>query len=365
MAGSYYNIGDILNPLSAPDSSPSGGARGSGSSGDPTDRSNAGRDIVGIVTGSSGATTGTGDIVPILTGGQFTNQDAFTVQAQNNIGAAYDMLGGQNLAAQFAAQQNNILAQGALQTQGFDMSKSHLQQDADLARRGLGLDRKELDVGRGAANRDISSVMALLGLNDRSLARQLASVDRFGRINDKQLTNQNAQIAHQADVARRNLTDDSVARGAYNAPGTRRGMTDIEKEAYLSREAARIGFYSQQQGLTDRAGSARESHEGTAINLRDRLGGAEDTLKRLDIAGKRLNLSADQITNSLNQGLERLGLQELTSFNDLMQRLQSTDIEQQTMAANLLAQAAQVAGLDLFNETPVTKPKVEGALLHG
>jgi hypothetical protein len=284
------------------------------------------------------------------TGGAITNA-AFDAQAQrqNNIGAAYNMLGGQNLAAQFAAQQQNTLAQGALQGQGFDMSRNHLGQNANLAQQGIGLDRQELGIGKGAANRDISSVMQLLGLNDRSLARQLASVDRYGRINTKQLNNQIAGIAQSSDVARRGLTDDSVARGAYNAPGTRRGMTDIEREAQLSREAARIGFYSTQQGLTDRAGSARESHEGTAISLNDRLGGAQDTLQRLDLAGKRLNLSSEQISTSLQQGLERLGLDELTSFQDLITRLQSSDIEQQTMAANLLAQAAEIAGLDIFN----------------
>ena len=375
MAGSYRDVGDLLV---SPDvvSGTGGGARGANSSGTSgggapaspatPDRAQTRQDIGGLIMGTSGATAGTGDLVPIITGGQFSNQDAFNASAQHNIGAAYDFLGGQNLAAQFAAQQNNMLAQQALQAEGFNMSRGHLTANADLAQRGIGIDREELGVNAGAANRDIDSVMKLLGLNDRSLARQLASVDRYGRINDKSLTNQMAGIAQQADVARRNLTDDSVARGAYNAPGTRRGMTDIEKEAYLAREGARIGFYSQQQGLTDREGAARESHEGTAINLNDRLGGAKDTLAKLDLAGKRLNLSAEQITTSLEQGLERLGLQELTSFQDLMTRLQSSDIEQQTMAANLLAQAAQIAGLDLFNEqTTPTAPKIEASSLHG
>lgn len=361
-------IGSILTKQPAP-KSPTG-LTGDGSGG-----------ILDILTGNTGTTRGTGDITSILTGGQMNRGDSLNIGNQDTIRSIYDFLGGGTLQANLDSTRNQIIGQHGITSGYEDLARRGLLSDAELARRGLALEQSNIGIGQGAAQRDLGAISQLLGINEQSLARQLSSVNQLLGINDQsldrtlntvaqllglnreQLGNQVAGVNLSEGINNRALRDDSVARGAYNAPGTRQGFSDIEREAELARAAAGISARQTGVGLQDRAGSAREEHATSRIGLNDRAGGAQedaartriglnqragdarDTLKRLDNEAAKLGLSADQISNTLNMGLERLGLESLTNANDLIQRLNSTNVEQATMAANLLAQAAQLAGL--------------------
>lgn len=265
-----------------------------------------------------------------------------------DIGAIYDMLGGGNLESNRSALQNNLLGGHLLGQQGRALDRQGLQSDAGYALGNNALDRQLLGIQGGAARRDIQSVNQLLGINERGYARTVASVANLLGLNEQELANSLSGIALSEDINRRNLSDDAVSRGAFNAPGTRRGFTDIEKEAELQRVSSEIGAARTEQGLHDRQGNALDQRDITKINLNDRAAGNHDILARIDIEGQRLNLNADQINSSLEQGLARLGLADLTSVNDLITRLLSGDLESATMAANLLGQAAQLAGLPIF-----------------
>lgn len=266
-----------------------------------------------------------------------------------DLGAIYDLLGGGTLESNRNAQQNNLLAGHLLGQQGRALDRQGLQSDARYALGNNALDRQLLGIQAGAANRDIQSVNQLLGINERSYNRTVASVANLLGLNEEELANSLAGIALSEDINRRGLRDDAVARGAFNAPGTRQGFTDIEKEAELQRVSAEIGAARTEQGLHDRQGNALDTRDITKINLNDRAAGNQDILRRIQIEGQRLNLNADQINSSLEQGLARLGLADLTSVNDLVSRLLGGDLEQATMAANLLGQAAQLAGLPIFS----------------
>jgi len=290
-------------------------------------------------------TRGSGDITSILTGGQMDRGDSLNLINQETIKSIYDFLGGGTLQANLDATRNQLIGQHGI-TQGYeDLARRGLLTDAELARRGLALDQGNVNIGRGAANRDLGAIAQLLGINDQSLARNIGSVEQLLELVWQSRDNEKAGIALNRDINRRGLTDDSVARGAYGAPGTRRAFSDIEKEAFLARQATNINARQSEIGLSDRAGSAREEHARTRIGLNRQAGDARDTLARLDNEAARLGLNADQINNTLNMGLERLGLESMTNANDLIQRLNSANVEQATMAANLLAQAAQLAGL--------------------
>jgi len=308
--------------------------------------SRTGTDITNLLTGNGGATRGTGDITSILTGGELNRTDSLNFNNQETIRAIYDFLGGGTLQANLDAQRNQLIGQHGI-TQGYeDLARRGLLNDAELARRGLALDQGNVNIGRGAANRDLSAIAQLLGLNDQSLARNLGTIAELLNLNAGDWWTRTAGINLSEDVNRRGLRDDSVARGAFNAPGTRQGFSDIEREAAIARQAAEIGYKQTKVGLEDRRGAAQEDHARTRIGLNRQAGDARDTLARLDNEAARLGLTADQISNTLNMGLERLGLESLTNANDLIQRLNSANVEQATMAANLLAQAAQLAGLE-------------------
>lgn len=338
--------------------------------------------ILDILTGRAGGTTrGTGDITSILTGGQMNRGDSLNIGNQETIRSIYDFLGGGTLQANLDANRNQIIGQHGITTGYEDLARRGLLSDAELARRGLAIDQGNVGIQQGAANRDLGAIAELLGINEQSLARQLNSVNQLLGINDQSLDrtlntvsqllglnrenlgNQIAGVNLSEGINNRALRDDSVARGAYTAPGTRQGFSDIEREAELARQAADISARQTGVGLNDRAGSAREEHATSKIGLLDRgasagedaartriglnrqAGDARDTLARLDNEAARLGLTADQISNTLNMGLERLGLESLTNANDLIARLNGANVEQATMAANLLAQAAQLAGL--------------------
>lgn len=348
MAGSYYDI-DVDQLVGG-----GGGTRWGARSGDdnrqPADNPDQGRDITSLVTGSAPAPVLNTDLTALITGGTANRATAGVGAEQQQIMDIYNMIGGNTLAQTYGAQNNALLAQQALTSQIYGIDANALQTNSDLALRGLGLDREGLAIDQGAAVRDLGSIDKLLGINERSYNRTVASVANLLGLNDKDLANQLAKIGLQEDMSNRDWRDDAAARGAYGAPGTRRKFTDIERTAELGRIAAQIGHAGTSQSLRDRQGNALDAYDTTKLSLQDRRAGVYDTMSRIDLAGKRLDLSAEQINASLQQGLDRLGITHLTDINELMKMINSNNIEQQTMAATLLAQAAQLAGLDLFGD---------------
>lgn len=264
---------------------------------------------------------------------------------QDNIQSIYDYLGGGAVEPSRLATEQQINARYGVTLNYEDLAQRGLLSDAELAQRGLALDQSNVNIGRGAANRDLGAIAQLLGINDASLGRNINSVEQLLELVWQSRDTETAGINLSADINRRGLTDDSVARGAYNAPGTRRAFTDIERETELARAATNINARQSEVGLYDRADSAREEHARTRIGLDRQAGDARDTLARLDNEFARLGLNSDQIRNTLNMGLERLGLEHLTNADDLIQRLNSNNVEHATMAQNIFGQAAQLAGL--------------------
>lgn len=303
-------------------------------------------DILTNPTRPTATTRGSGDITSILTGGQMDRGDSLNLLNQETIRSIYDFLGGGNIEPNRLAAENQLNTRHGVTLDYEDLARRGLLSDAELARRGLALDQSNIGIGRGAANRDLGAIAQLLGINDQSLNRNLNTVAQLLGLNRENLGNQIGQVNLSEGINRRGLQDDSVARGAYNAPGTRQGFSDIEREAELARAAADIGARQTSVGLEDRAGGAREDHARTRIGLNRQAGDARDTLARLDNEAARLGLTADQISNTLNMGLERLGLEHLTNADDLFQRINSSNVEHATMAANLMAQALQLAGLE-------------------
>lgn len=230
----------------------------------------------------------------------------------------YDILGGNTLDPVFDQQRRQIFGSGLGVLGMLGLDRDALTQNAGIDKALNNLAYGDLDIGRRGANRDLGTVAELLGLNKETLANQLAGIALSER------------RQNQA------WSDDATARGAFTAPGTRREFSAIEKEAQLARQASRIGFDEARANLQNRAGNAR------------------DALAKIDNDAKRIGLNAQQIDATLNQGLARLGLEEFTSTQDLYNRLTSTDIEQQTMALNLLNQAWQIASQESAANTPTS-----------
>lgn len=178
-----------------------------------------------------------------------------------------------------------------------------LQSQHGLSMQGLGLQQQGLGIDRSANNRQLGNINQL-----QALARQLLH-------NDFRTTDL------QASMRRRAAISDTTARGAMNTPGIGRSLAEINKGAGLAKRGQRLGYQQQAVGFQeDRAQVA-------------------DRNKQLDLRAQQLGLDRQGLQNSLDQGLARLQLDQWVGVNEIMDRMQSADLQERMIAEQIFRAA--------------------------
>lgn len=201
--------------------------------------------------------------------------------AAKQYGQNYGILTG-TINAQPATIQNQMERQSA----GIGMmgALANQTQETGYLNQDFGFGTRRLDVEQGTLNRQAP---LLSGLHDLALGGM------------------NAQAAQQ----RRALESAATGRGAFTSIGAQQGRADI------SGELAR-----QTQGENLRYG---------------------ENVAKLDDAAKNMGISRDQLQSDLQRGLERLNLTTSTSVADLMNRINSSNLQDAAIGTKIWNDALQ------------------------
>lgn len=215
----------------------------------------------------------------------------------------------------------------------------------------LGLEQQGIGIERGAVNRQIGNVGQL-----ENLARQLlGNTQRGFDIDSKEAT--------QGYFAqRRRALSDAASRGAFNTPGIRYTLAEIGD--VLGNTQGRIGLGRERADI----GYQREG-----IGLKEQRAGLQDRNKQLDLRAQGLGLDRRQLANNLDQGLNRLGLDQWVTTNDLLDAMASSDIQTRAVAEQIYRNALDYsdffAGLDpagvrgfgvVSNPVPTSDTRTQG-----
>lgn len=190
----------------------------------------------------------------------------------------------------------------------------------------------------GLSQQGIGIQQENVGINQESIGIQqtgnLRTVDYIAHLQDiaGQLLGVNTtDVTQRADTAERGVLSDSTARGAMHAPGTGLAITDINNAETNQLSTLNLGYERDSAGFAEQTAGL---HEQNALldNQHDLL---DNEREMLELRAQQLGLDADGLYTNLQMGLQRLGLDTTLSVNDLLGRLNSSDIQDQMLVQQL------------------------------
>jgi len=208
-------------------------------------------------------------------------------------------------------------------TRGGHMYTNYNNQIAgnNLALQGVGLSRDTL--GSQGARYDLDSqgnqidrdyIGAMRGIADRSLATQMAGIDA-------------TEERSLFDIGSKYTTN------SWFAPRHRAELDETSGAAQRSRDDARQGFDRGEAGYTRDLAKLGLSDQNIDLSRRD-LGTA---YKRLDLEAARLNLTAKEYYDALQQGIDNLGI---SNGFDIIELMSTLNPQQQAQLQHVLVGAS-------------------------
>ena len=201
---------------------------------------------------------------------------------------------------QIQASQQDLLNQLGLTNAMYDTQTGYLRTNYGFDQRNLGLDRQAMGVDRG------------------SIARQLASLVQQEEIIRGLDANSRKALGKQYSEDVASEKSDATARGAFTTPGTRTNLKNLFGDLMLGNERLDLGLRQDILGLNDRRGSL------------------QDQRRMLDIQSRRYGIQGDQLRSQLDQALQGLGLDRMTSVNDIFAALNSGNAQRAALAQQML-----------------------------
>jgi hypothetical protein len=135
------------------------------------------------------------------------------------------------------------------------------------------------------------------------------------------LTRQGEQT--NADVSRRGLESQLTGRGAFTSIGGQQGRFDIANQLLQQTQGTNL----QQQGETTR--------------FNESMAQTQDQKQKLDLQAKDYGITGQELSNHLQQGLDRLNLSTSTSVADLMNKMNSGTVQEAAIAQQIISNAMQ------------------------
>lgn len=202
----------------------------------------------------------------------------------------------------------------ANQQYGFDM-------------RGLDLQRQGLGIEQGGLSRQLPLLNQQWGLQQQQYGLQQQGFDQ-------------AQQEAQQGAARQTRGENSTetARGAWGSVGHNQGLSDIQQQ--LQNSLSTIGRQRQSASLSEQ--SAGLSHEEQVAKL-------QDSQKQLDLMGKRMGLSSDEISARLQSALNQIGLNQVSS-SDFASELAKMQAGEYSPFSSIIGDMYAFSGIPLFGD---------------
>lgn len=196
--------------------------------------------------------------------------------------------------------QQDLLNQLGLTNAMYDTQSGYLRTNYGLDQRGIGLDRQALGVDRGAIARHLADLV-----QQEEIVRGMDANSR------KALGKQYAE-----DVA--GEKSDATARGAFTTTGTRTNLKNLFGDLMLGNERLDLGLRRD------------------ILDINSQRGNLRDQRRTLDIQSQRYGLQGDQLRTQLDQALQGLGLDRMTSVNDIFNALNSGNSQRAALAQQFL-----------------------------
>lgn len=208
----------------------------------------------------------------------------------------------------YQSQQDALLNQLGMVNAQYDTQRGYLNQNYGFDQRDLGFDRQALAIDRGA------------------IARQLADLVQQEEIIRGLDANSRKALGLQYSQDVRSEKSDATARGAFTTPGTRTNLKDLFGELMLGNERLDLGLRRD------------------ILDLNSRRSSLQDQRKMLDIQSQRYGVGSDRLRSQLDQALGALGLDRMTSVNDIFAALNSGNSQRAALAQQLLDDIMRYGG---------------------
>lgn len=220
------------------------------------------------------------------------------------------LAGGVNTANAQADQQAGLLGQqrdllGANQ----QTQTGYINQDAATGNARIGLNREGLGIQSGALNRASALLPQQHAITMQGLADQLAQA-RYG-----------------AGMQRRSLSSAATTAGATVSTGARQGFADIMKQ---------LGFSKKEINRATRSEN---------LNYGERQAQLNDQRQQLTLAGRGLDLDAQELQTRTARALQQLGLSTSISVMDVTRAINDVNAGRYNNLAPYLGAIYQAGGI--------------------
>lgn len=237
--------------------------------------------------------------------------------------------------------------------------------NADLA--GLGLDQRLIDNERGGIGRQIGYYtnvdniqeqqylanqalqMQLLGFNADYARTNRAGFDQDVLQRDQSL----AQNKFAEQRAREQMMSDLAAGGATVSAGARSDSGALKTELGFANQTTNREFERAKLGFTDKDTGLRsdkaqiENRQKNLLYDRElgKLSNAEQKARleergrALDIESERIGVNKEKLAAGLQQGLAALNMQNIASIGQIMDAMNSNNMQQAALARSIFEQA--------------------------
>lgn len=256
----------------------------------------------------------------------------------------------QGLAEDSAARQQGYVGQRkGFNQRGYDLDVGNIEQNTDTDLRRQRNEAAAAGAGTSSGNRaDVADIYGTegfqLGKAKLSFDDVLAGLNNESAGIREQLANQLLGFDQDRSELDMGYRRDQLGLGNQIA-GERDNLANIG----IDRDQNRYGLDSTMRDI----GLSREEL-GANYN---------STMRDLDIRGGELGLTRDQMAASIQRQLENASLDRFFGVADVMNALNSNDIQRQQLAEQIVRQATANAGA--FANLPTARPRVRGAVGGG
>lgn len=239
------------------------------------------------------------------------------------------VVGGSNIYGQeYSAGANQMIGMGNAQDyyEAFygpqqmlnEVERNRLSSSMGYAYADQALSAKQLQSQYGAGK-------AGIGVDQAAIGRKTEYIDHLQSLANQLLGVNKTDVTQQADMQSRQAKSSATSRGAWNAPGLGRSLTDIGNN------------------LTNQLGRLDIGHEKETAGYNEAKAALQDQAAHLGI-------SASQLRSNLELGLQRINLDTMMTVDDLASKLQSSNIQDMMLAQEIYN--AALMGSDYFAQFP-------------
>lgn len=190
---------------------------------------------------------------------------------------------------------------------------------------GYGLDQQNAQLGYQSDSRDLALQQGQNGVDQRAAARQPQLLSQLLGLDNQEYDLQRGDAGQAFQKNLKSINSDATARGAYTSGGT---------------NDARKFNYGDLQSQMGHIGIAQDKN---TLNASEQKAQAQDRIDTLNMTAGRLGMKGDELKSMLTNQMQKLGLNQIMSVDDLLDSMKNNTLQGQQLFNNLVSTAGQYA----------------------